>query len=59
MKTIVDPPTGWMFGFPKELPEGKDYGELLREAGYPASLMDLAMKHSRYWTVEDDDDQTK
>ncbi len=51
-KTIVDPPSGWMYGFPKELPESKDYTELLREAGYPEKDMDLAMKYSRYWTME-------
>ena len=29
--TMIDPPSGWKYGFPKHLPEGKDYKELLRE----------------------------
>ncbi len=59
MKTIVDPPSGWKYGFPKELPEGKDYTELLREAGYPEKDIDFALRYSRYWTVEDDDDGSR
>lgn len=51
---IVDPPQGWRHGFPKELPEGKDYGELLRESGYPEADMELAMMYSRTWFEERD-----
>lgn len=53
MKTIVDPPSGWRYGFPCELPEGKDYVELLRENGYPEKDIELALKYSRYWTEEE------
>lgn len=52
-KTIVDPPSGWKYGFPKELEEGKDYAELLKESGYPESQIEFAMKYSRFWTEEE------
>ena len=46
---VIDPPSGWKYGFPKHLPDGKDYKELLRESGYPKEDIDFAMKHSRMW----------
>lgn len=49
---MVDPPDGWRYGFPKELPEGKDYGELLRESGYPEKEILFALTYSRYWGEE-------
>ena len=34
--TMVDPPSGWRYGFPKELPEGvTDIMSWLTESGYP------------------------
>ena len=27
--TIIDPPSGWKYGFPKHLPDSKDYKEML------------------------------
>jgi len=47
--TIVDPPSGWKYGFPCVLPDDKLYVELLKEKGYPEKDIDLALKHSRYW----------
>lgn len=52
---IVDPPSGWKYGFPLPLPSGKDYLELLREQGYPEKDLDLALKHSRYWEKGDEE----
>lgn len=46
---MVDPPSGWKYGFPAELPEDKSYVELLKEKGYPEEDMDLALNYSRYW----------
>lgn len=46
MTLIVDPPSGWMYGFPKYLEE--DYEQQLRDAGYPEKDIPMAMKHSRY-----------
>ena len=54
MKTIVDPPGGWRYGFPREIKDGDSYEQLLREAGYPAEDIDLALKYSRYWEQEDE-----
>lgn len=51
-KRIVDPPGGWKYGFPMELPEGKSYEELLRENGYPEEDMELALKWTRQWYEE-------
>lgn len=41
MKTLIDPPSGWNFGFPKELPIGvTDINKWLIENGYPQSEVD-------------------
>ena len=54
--TIIDPPSGWMYGFPKVLPEeAKDRTlEWLVENGYPQSEIDSYGKHfhCRYWEQE-------
>ena len=52
-RTIIDPPEGWKFGFPKELPDGVILDEWLFGEGYPMDLIPLAMKYSRYWEEED------
>ena len=57
MRTIIDPPVGWRYGFPKELPEGKDPEELLRESGYPENYIDFAMNHCRSWQVEESNEE--
>lgn len=51
----VDPPSGWMYGFPAKLED--NYPAQLRKAGYPERDIELAMKHSRiiYLEVDDDD----
>jgi hypothetical protein len=46
---MIDPLSGWKYGFPKHLPEDKDYKELLRESGYPEKDIEFAMRHSRIW----------
>lgn len=46
MTLIVDPPSGWMYGFPAPLEE--DYEQQLRNAGYPEKDIPMALKHSRY-----------
>ena len=50
MTKIVDPPAGWLFGFPSPLQE--NYEVQLREAGYPEKDIPFALKHSRYWETE-------
>lgn len=46
MTLIVDPPSGWMYGFPAPLQD--DYEQQLRNAGYPERDIPLALRHSRY-----------
>ncbi len=46
MTLLVDPPYGYMYGFPAPLEE--DYEAQLRKAGYPEKDIPLALKHSRY-----------
>lgn len=48
-KVMVDPPSGWKYGFPAELEPGKKYEDLLREKGYPEKDIEFAMKYSRGW----------
>jgi hypothetical protein len=50
MKKMIDPPSGWKYGFPKELPDDvKDFKQWLIDNGYPESEVDFAMKHCRMW----------
>ena len=38
---LIDPPSGWMYGFPKVLPEGtENVTEWLISEGYPKELVD-------------------
>ena len=51
--TIIDPPSGWKYGFPKPIPEDrlKDSTVWLVEQGYPQHLIDDLGEHfyCRYW----------
>lgn len=54
MTLIIDPPSGWMYGFPKPVPrEALKSIEALKawllEQGYPKKDVEFAVKHSRYW----------
>ena len=45
-KHMIDPPSGWLYGFPKELPEGvKDTLAWLVENGYPQKEIDKLGEH--------------
>ncbi len=50
---IIDPPSGWQYGFPKRFDILSDDGEPFRiwllNNGYPEHMVELAMKYSRYW----------
>lgn len=49
---IIDPPSGWQYGFPKPFTKTEDQTleEWLIEEGYPQKLIDEGMaKHCRYW----------
>jgi hypothetical protein len=53
MKTrIIDPPSGWKYGFPKPIPDDiKDVISWLVENGYPQEEIDKLGEHfyCRYW----------
>ena len=53
---LVDPPSGWMYGFPAPLE--KDYVQQLLNAGYPKKDIPLALKHSRYMPMSKDIDES-
>lgn len=51
---MIDPPSGWHFGFPKKLPNNwkeKDFdlSKWLVEEGYPKEDLELALTYSRYF----------
>ena len=54
MKTMIDPPSGWKYGFPCELKEGEDVEELLRKHNYPEKDIAFAMQYMRVWEEDDD-----
>lgn len=54
MKVMIDPPSGWRYGFPKEMPEKDiDLRTWLIDNGYPEKDVDWAMSHCRMWENED------
>ena len=59
--TYIDPPNGWKYGFPKELPPnmGNIHGWLI-ENGYPQKEIDNFGQHFRYklWTEGEDEDDS-
>lgn len=58
--TIVDPPSGWQYGFPKPIPadilgDDEKFADWLFMQGYPADQIEFALKYSRYWEGDDYD----
>ena len=49
---LVDPPSGWMYGFPAVLQE--DYEQQLRDANYPEKDIALALRHSRFIYIDEE-----
>lgn len=50
-EVFVDPPSGWMYGFPalwsrKEYPKVEDF---LRAKGYPEDQIEFASSYLRMW----------
>ncbi len=58
MATIIDPPSGWKYGFPKPIPEDrkKDVKAFLIEEGYPEEEIEKhgAYFFCRYWQEPDE-----
>ncbi|CAB4138434.1 hypothetical protein UFOVP331_40 [uncultured Caudovirales phage] len=64
MTTIIDPPSGWKYGFPKPIPEDRKNDVLvwLVEQGYPQSEIDglgeIFTNCCRYWEEEEPKQET-
>jgi hypothetical protein len=58
MKRMIDPPSGWKYGFPKELPETVNRNNLVQwflDQGYPQTLIEEGMlEHCRMWMEEEE-----
>jgi hypothetical protein len=59
---MIDPPGGWRYGFPKPVHEefhtlGNDFdlARWLISEGYPEPDIELALKYSRYWEADGED----
>ena len=52
MALICDPPSGWKYGFPKEIPQDRRYDSLtwLVENGYPQEEVDNCGDYF-YWRI--------
>ena len=54
MPKWVDPPSGWMYGFPEILPDDVvNLRQWLIDKGYPERDVDFAMNHMRTWPVDE------
>ncbi len=51
-RKMIDPPSGWRYGFPKEIKDGESYRKLLEDSGYPEKDIEFALNYSRSWTEE-------
>jgi hypothetical protein len=55
---MIDPPSGWKYGFPKPIPDDRCYDSLiwLVEEGYPKELIDELGEYffCRYWEQPDE-----
>lgn len=62
---MIDPPSGWMYGFPKAMPKKFDTFEEQRawlvSEGYPQKQIDNMGDYfyCRYWEEETDDNISK
>lgn len=60
---MIDPPSGWRYGFPMPLPDPKPENTMawLVEQGYPQAEIDSLGQYfyCRYWEVEMDNDKEK
>ena len=57
MPRVIDPPSGWMYGFPQPIPDNiTDVKAWLVENGYPQSEIDACGEHfyCQYWESGDE-----
>lgn len=55
-KLVVDPPSGWRYGFPMVWDKEKqpELREFLKEKGYPEDQIDFACQYIRMWFPEEE-----
>lgn len=55
-KLVVDPPSGWRYGFPMVWDKEKqpELREFLKEKGYPEDDLEFALSHIRMWFPEEE-----
>lgn len=55
MPIMIDPPSGWLYGFPKVLPYPipSDVREWLIQQGYPRKLTEEPLFYCRYWEEDE------
>lgn len=51
LKSMIDPPEGWKYGFPREFNPmaGEPVSDWFVRMGYPQHMVEFAMKYSRMW----------
>lgn len=55
-KRLVDPASGWKYGFPKECPiDVVDLRQWLIDNGYPENKVDLGLKCIRFIYINDEE----
>ena len=54
-KMMIDPPSGWRYGFPLPYDEGQDgpIEDFLKAQGYPERDIEFALQYMRVWPVEE------
>lgn len=55
-KLIIDPPSGWKYGFPREVPKyltDEEFKQWLLDCGYPEKHIELALNYSRFWEEDE------
>jgi hypothetical protein len=55
-KVIVDPPSGWQYGFPTlwDKDEYEKLEDFLKAKGYPEDQIEFACRHMRMWLPQEE-----
>ncbi len=49
----IDPPSGWLYGFPKRVPSDANICKILLDSSYPKEDVYFALRHLRVWPAID------
>lgn len=55
-KMMIDPPSGWQYGFPRVYDETQDgpIDQFLLDNGYPPKDVEFALQYMRSWPADED-----